>query len=590
MNEGVEKPTPATPTMTSEPTSKRKDHNSDQPVTKRQILDEMLHQIQAKRRKPSARYRGYFHEEQQGQVQGGQEEIIWRQGRWPRQQQTEEVYDEISVTDLKLLEKFRWDPVLQYYEDRNISPRMTNFSVKFPFTPTVPRRHPLWSLGNRQLLNAVPITKDVLSYCRSDVIHDHRKLDGQKGFLTLRGKAFHLRDLLSKLGETNPDERSTSDEIAFKGMASTIEVPYQYLMMMPYLLTVTSTDQDSVCRHIHLPCSVCLHCLKRVICHYRNCMVCNKALQILMVDTVGWIKIGLTVIWDVMDVKDLLYHQLVFLQEGPAGEGAKYPIFRENREIGQDGMMGIYEPNCWPHSNRDPDEDDGANLYYNVQRPCKNLGSPGQKVWVKALKYPPVYFLSSESHYSAVVHAREGSTGGPVPALVAETRDAWVMPYSKKVSSESEVPFDETEADFIEASRPTGDISATKSSGPPSVKRAFDEVIRQTLDDHKLISGGERDKFAPDIKKSCSRARKEYEDSFSKNDSYRTWTRLFYNLYCRQPNKTLDAKARRNRRARKHKSKRSTSTDGMEIPNKCSFFERRFREDCCDCTGVQTSN
>ena len=531
-----------------------------QKLTKRQLMDTIISQAQ-----PS----NEVDTEDRGHLGDIEEDLyMWEQGRWPKRQKHSNDGTEIDITDLKLLEKIRWDEVLHLQEQRDPSrkPKLTHFSSKFQFTPTVRRGHPLWALGNRSLLHSKSIPAYVLRYPSNDQAHDHRRQGGQKGFLTLQGKAIRLKTLMSRSEERG---RRYNEEHQIAEMGRWIEVPKDYLMMCPYLLTVCSTDQDAWCRHQHMPCSVCLWCLKRILCHYRNCLVCNKGMDILMADIIGQHQIDDgDRRWDSRDVRDLLYHQLIYLQDGPASKHSKYPIYREDKGMAVDGTITEYQLNCWPQPYRRLCAEDGINVLYNVSRKSNSMTTP--EVQARAVKYGPVYFLQEECSYLSVLHAR-ASRSNQAPHMFERFRNSWNVPYSL---NPEQATIESYEQDIDYELSKVGPLGA-QGKTTRSMTKTFEDVIRRTLEDSLNISREARLAWTPSVPESCKIARESHELHFKGSDDMHSWTRLFANLYCR-PDPVIP---RKKKRVEAQVLPVSQETPSLFEP--CRFFEESYNDDCC---------
>ena len=529
-------------------------------LTKRQLMDTIISQAQPSNTAERE------DQEHPGDIE--EDRYMWEQRRWPKRQKHNNNGTEINTSDLKLLEKIRWDDVLRRQEQRDPSrkPKLTHFSSKFQFTPTVPRGHPLWAVGNRSLLHSASMPIDVLRYPSNDQAHDHRRREGQRVILTLQGKAIRLKTLMSRSEERG---KRHNEEHQIAEMRKWIKVPKDYLLMCPYLLTVCSTDQDAWCQHQHMPCSVCLGCLKRIFCHYRNCLVCNKAMDILMADIIGWHQINDgDRRWDSKDVRDLLYHQLVYLQDGPASRHSKYPIYREDQGVTVDGTMTEYQLNCWPQPYRRLCAEDGINVLYNVNRKSSSMTAP--EVQVRAMKYGPVYFLHEECSYSAVLHAR-ASRSHQAPQMYDRFRNSWNVPYSLK-TEQLLVESYEQELDYeLSKVRPVDSWSGAVQS----LTHTFEDVIRRTLEDSLDISRETRLAWTPSITESCRIARETHELHFKDNDDMHSWTRFFKNLYCRPD--TADPP----KKTRSEAQVIPVSQESPKLFEPCRFFEENYNDDCC---------
>ena len=149
---------------------------------------------------------------------------------------------------------------------------------------------------------------------------------------------------------------------------------------------------------MHRACTVCAACNKRVLCEFRYCEECNAALGLTVTDIIGddLIKDGGTT-WNVNDIQDILYHQLVALCSGPARHYARYPIartgFRHEEVFKKIGPSGLRDHRnigtLWPAlHNKTYIYSDltkmGANPYYSKEGICHECYKNFERTEVKA--------------------------------------------------------------------------------------------------------------------------------------------------------------------------------------------------------------
>ena len=242
-----------------------------------------------------------------------------------------------------------------------------------PFTPSVPRSHPLWSLGNQQLLSGIPFPAGVIR-------KEKKKLSSLAIPLDFDGLAQQL--LLYK-----------SEEVEL------MEVPAEFKRINPYLLEVFTSDQDTDCKLMHANCTVCGQCKKWSFCWRKNCQLCNNALAIEMINTTGKVECGT---WPVEMVRDVVYHQLVSRCALPAAENVRYPLHRTN----------VLQQ--WAH------EQIGSNSYYNQCRYCLECQ---QNHLYQTRKSAAAYYLPHEMTYNLVYERDEEKKGETPPFMMMNHHD-----------------------------------------------------------------------------------------------------------------------------------------------------------------------
>ena len=227
-----------------------------------------------------------------------------------------------------------------------------------PYMPDVPRSHPLWSLGNQQLLAGIPFPTGVV------------RMEKRKN-MTNRAIPLDFNSLAQHHLLYNHPKGSQP-----------LEMPAEVRRVNPYLLEILTSDQDTSCPTMHVNCTVCGQCKKWTLCWRKNCQLCNNALMIVLLNSTGKSAFGDC---SVELVRDVVYHQLVSRCKLPAAENVRYPLHRAN----------VLHP--WAHEHL------GSNSYYNKEQQCLECG----QVHVhQARKSAAAYYLPHEMSYN-LVYARD---------------------------------------------------------------------------------------------------------------------------------------------------------------------------------------
>ena len=238
-----------------------------------------------------------------------------------------------------------------------------------PYTPGLAMDHPLWKLGNRQMLKSRPFpiwgkpldavdpTNDPLDFC---------------------GRA----KLLVNYDINSLDECSCS--ISTEGQK-------QFKLSFPYLMVVYSTDQDVECELSHENCKVCCKCLRWVICWRKQCRVCNNSVRITLADILDEDQLHHC---NPEHIRDVLYHRLVLAGKPPGAAYARYPVHRVNN-WDKDACVNL-----------------GANKFFNRILPCDECHGKHPVVF---RKWAPAHFLPHEQDYYTVTKAR---TNGVTPYMM----------------------------------------------------------------------------------------------------------------------------------------------------------------------------
>ena len=296
-------------------------------------------------------------------------------------------------------------------------------NINLPFTPDVSPTNELWRVGNRQMLKGNLFPSDTLARLNLRARQAPFRVTAktQLGLLGTNHHYVRLMNVRRRMQEitrkspldggsgTNSGTKSLG---VLKSLAATtkealidhsIKVPSMYHLCAGYLRAVYTTDQDTRCGYMHSACTVCAACDKRVLCEFRYCEECNAALGLTVTDIIGedFIKDGGT-IWNVNDIKDILYYQLVALCSGPARHYARYPLARTGfkhdevfKKIGPSGLRTHENIEAiWPAMhNRKGNSPDltqmGANPYYSKEGICHECHENFEKTEVKnyALSY-----------------------------------------------------------------------------------------------------------------------------------------------------------------------------------------------------------
>ena len=294
------------------------------------------------------------------------------------------------------------------------------FGATGPHTPRPPRASRLWALGNRQMLLG-----------KKAAAHHHEW--GQKGFqalgilqqsplrlkqtwvnnpdgvLTFQGRALAL----VALTESAPDRTPSFTACMGNGMDrsmrnflnSEVRLPLSYMMSALYLRSVYSTDQDTECNAQHVADTVCSLCLKRVLCCKADCFQCDQAVMLSVEGIIG--PVDTWVDGSPLEIRDILYHDLVVRGTLPAFSNSRFPIHRL--------------PECknerspWIHSypRLTVSSEVGANPTYNATRHCRQCRSTHTYL---GRKLAAAYFLPAETTYSNIVNARD--PGRSVPRMM----------------------------------------------------------------------------------------------------------------------------------------------------------------------------
>ena len=99
--------------------------------------------------------------------------------------------------------------------------------------------------------------------------------------------------------------------------------------LLPMFRDFFTTDQACDCRRIHIPNQKCVACDRHCLCprHCRHCAAaCDLQIETFARDTE-------LIIETPEMVHDILYHQLVYLQELPAAQDVKYPCERDHTDV-----------------------------------------------------------------------------------------------------------------------------------------------------------------------------------------------------------------------------------------------------------------
>ena len=297
------------------------------------------------------------------------------------------------------LEKYHWKGVHDH------------FGTSGPYTPRLSRTNRLWALGNRQMLLG-----------NQAAVHHHEW--GQKGFqalgilqqsplrlkntwinnpdgvLTFQGRALALVALNKEAPDRTPSLTALMGDRMDRSMrdflGSTVRLPSSYMMSAMYLRSVYSTDQDTECRAQHIANTVCTLCFTRVLCCKADCFHCDQAVMLSVEGIIGPVDTWME--GSPLEIRDILYHDLVAHGTSPASSNSRFPIHRlPEHEVDRGTWVQNYP-------KRQVSSGVGANPTYNVTRHCHQCKSTHTSI---GRKLAPTYFLPSEMTYSNIVNARD---------------------------------------------------------------------------------------------------------------------------------------------------------------------------------------
>ena len=305
-----------------------------------------------------------------------------------------------SVWDITWLErerlmKWRWQD----------HPNVPHLHLAIPCTPDVTSNSDLWKVGNRQLLKGNKFPEEVMSRLMwSD------RYSGKTAVLDFFGIGLQYLQILNPV-LSNPGRHNVTVILGNHMAQTDINVPFWFRMTVPYFRATYTTDQDTECALHHRACTVCSVCYKRVLCEFKDCVTCNDAIALTLTEIIGWDSIrGRRSVphkrrgpnkrdWYPTDIKDVLYHQLIVAQEGPASAYSRFPFERSGfnheewtEEIGT-AKLRVHNDidSIWPaQENRKSQEKKflGANPYYNQRSTCKMCETTFVRANVKVMPQP----------------------------------------------------------------------------------------------------------------------------------------------------------------------------------------------------------
>ena len=247
------------------------------------------------------------------------------------------------------------------------------------YVPDVDEEHPLWALGNRQMLKG-NIFPSWNFHPRPSVptVNQPLDLEGKTRLLKGNSREFLLEMLPSSLEDyegiiTGTPLLSPADREARK----------QLKEAKPYLFTVLTTDQCVSCETIHHNCKVCCMCMRWTICWRKGCGICNSALKYELANIIDRECLDY---YNVETLRDVIYHHLLCGEAFPAGREVRFPIHRINNWDLQATL------------------NQGSNPYYNKILPCIQCHESHR---VACRKKAEMYFLPHENSYYTMVKARK---------------------------------------------------------------------------------------------------------------------------------------------------------------------------------------
>ena len=255
-----------------------------------------------------------------------------------------------------------------------------------PYMPDVPRSHPLWSLGNQQLLAGIPFPTGVV------------RMEKRKNMTNL-AVPLDFNNLAQHYMLYNRPKGSEP-----------LEMPAEVRRINLYLLEILTSDQDTSCSTMHVNCTVCGQCKKWTLCWRKNCQLCNNALMVVLLNSTGKSAFGDC---SVELIRDVVYHQLVSRCKLPAAENVRYPLHRAN----------VLHP--WAHEHL------GSNSYYNKEQQCLECGHVHLH---QARKSAAAYYLPHEMSYD-LVYARDDKKRSDLLPFMMMNYDALMTTPTKEWSS-----------------------------------------------------------------------------------------------------------------------------------------------------------
>ena len=170
--------------------------------------------------------------------------------------------------------------------------------------------------------------------------------DEKPRYLDLWGKVPHEMD-----DGTYPDK--DSDE--YRAFCQRLPVSAGLAYFAAIARTLFTTDQSCDCRRQHINCTICSECRRFILCPFR-CRQC--AIQIDYYKAIMYDPNGATPDVDAPTIQDLLYHQLVYMEEEPAAYLSIYPHSRRDKDEADNvctrrrWQQGIVSSNAVTHYNR----------------------------------------------------------------------------------------------------------------------------------------------------------------------------------------------------------------------------------------------